>query len=150
MNIVVANDRNADLIEQLVDVWERSVKATHLFLSAQEIEEIKKYVPEVLNAIAHLVMAVDENMRPVAFMGVENRKLEMLFLSPEKRGHGLGKRLIHYGVENYSVEEVTVNVQNPQAIGFYEHMGFKTYKRTEHDEQGMPHPLLYMKLDGAK
>lgn len=147
MNIVVVNNRTSDLIDQLVNVWERSVKATHLFLSGQEIEEIKKYVPEALNAIAHLVIAVDENMYPVAFMGVEDGKLEMLFLSPEERGHGLGKRLIQYGVENYSIEEVTVNEQNPQAIGFYEHMGFKIYKRTEHDEQGMPYPLLYMKLD---
>jgi len=25
-------------------------------------------------------------------------------------------------------------------------MGFHVYKRTEHDEQGNPYPLLYMKL----
>lgn len=32
------------------------------------------------------------------------------------------------------LKEVTVNEQNPQAVGFYEHMGFETYKRTDHDE----------------
>ena len=31
-------------------------------------------------------------------------------------------------------------------VGFYEHLGFKTYKRTDHDEEGNPYPLLYMKL----
>lgn len=41
---------------------------------------------------------------------------------------------------------VTVNEQNPQAVGFYEHMGFKTYKRTECDEEGKPYPILYMKI----
>lgn len=41
------------------------------------------------------------------------------------------------------VQEVTVNEQNPQAVGFYEYMGFKTYKRTDHDEEGNPYPLLY-------
>ena len=41
-----------------------------------------------------------------------------------------------------------LNEQNPQAIGFYEHEGFRVYKRTETDEQGNPYPLLYMKLDG--
>ena len=35
---------------------------------------------------------------------------------------------------------------NPQAAGFYEHMGFQTYRRTECDEQGGPYPLLYMRL----
>ena len=27
----------------------------------------------------------------------------------------------------------------------YEHMGLTTYKRTDHDEEGNPYPLLYMK-----
>ena len=43
-----------------------------------------------------------------------------------------------------SNQEVTVNEQNPQ-VGFYEHLGFQTYKRTECDEEGNPYPLLYMK-----
>ena len=50
-------------------------------------------------------------------------------------------------VEHYDVNEVTVNEQNPQAIGFYEHLGFCTYKRTELDEEGSPYPLLYMRLE---
>lgn len=44
-----------------------------------------------------------------------------------------------------SNQEVTVNEQNPQAVGFNEHLGFQTYKRTECDEEGNPYPLLYMK-----
>ena len=32
----------------------------------------------------------------------------------------------------------------PQAVGFYEHMGFKIYKRTDVDEQDRPYLLLYM------
>lgn len=44
-----------------------------------------------------------------------------------------------------SNQEVTVNEQNPQAVGFYEHLGFQTYKRTGCDEEGNPYPLLYMK-----
>jgi putative acetyltransferase len=39
-----------------------------------------------------------------------------------------------------------VNEQNPQAKGFYEHMGFQVYKRTDTDEQGNPYPILYMRL----
>ena len=53
---------------------------------------------------------------------------------------------MEYGMERYGIRKVTVNEQNPQAVGFYEHMGFETYKRTERDEEGAPYPLLYMKL----
>lgn len=58
---------------------------------------------------------------------------------------GIGRRLLEYGAEHYGIREVTVNEQNPQAVGFYEHMGFVTYKRTDRDEQGWPYPLLYMR-----
>ena len=43
-------------------------------------------------------------------------------------------------------ERLAVNEQNPQAKGFYEHMGFHVYKRTGLDEQRNPYPLLYMSL----
>ena len=79
-------------------------------------------------------------------MGIDSNRLEMLFLSPEVRGKGLGKQLLQYGIETYNIQELTVNEQNPQAVGFYEHMGFQTYKRTEYDEEGNPYPLLYMRL----
>ena len=46
---------------------------------------------------------------------------------------------------HYGVRELTVNEQNPQAVGFYRHMGFETYKWTEQDELGGPYPLLYMR-----
>ena len=69
----------------------------------------------------------------------------MLFVSAEKRGQGIGKRLLEHAVAACGVNELTVNEQNPQAIGFYAHMGFRTYKRSETDEQGAPYPILHMK-----
>ena len=146
MKIVEVQERTPDLISRLLAVWEGSVRATHLFLSDGEIKSIKEYVPQALNGIAHLVIAEDEAGHPAAFMGIEDGTLEMLFISPEERGKGLGKRLIQYGIANYDVQRLAVNEQNPQAKGFYEHMGFRVYKRTDYDEQGNPYPLLYMNL----
>ncbi len=144
MRIIEVEERTPDLINRLLVVWENSVRATHLFLSDSEIKSIKDYVPQALKGIAHLVIAKDEAGSPAAFMGIENGTLEMLFISQNERGKGLGKRLIQYGIENYAVERLAVNEQNPQARGFYEHMGFHIYKRTDIDEQGNPYPLLYM------
>ena len=142
-------DRTPDLINRLLEVWENSVRATHLFLSDREIRNIKGYVPQALNGVAHLLIAADETGRAVAFMGIEAGALEMLFISPEERGKGLGKRLIQYGIENYSVERLAVNEQNPQAKGFYEHMGFHVYKRTELDDHGiiiMDRDIIFRKV----
>ena len=146
MNIVEVKERPQELILQLLTVWERSVRETHLFLSEPEIENIKKYVPEAMNAVANLIIAKDEEGNPAAFMGIENERLEMLFIAPEQRGKGLGKTLLKLGTEKYGVKELTVNEQNPRAIGFYEHLGFEVFKRTDKDEQGNPYPLLYMRM----
>ena len=139
-------ERTPQLLDQLLAVWERSVQATHLFLSPEEIAEIKTYVPQALREVPHLIAAWGENGTPVAFMGIAGEKLEMLFLAPEERGQGLGKKLFQYGVEHFGIREVTVNEQNPQARGFYEHMGFRVCQRSEYDEQGKPYPILKMRL----
>lgn len=139
-------DRPMSLTEQLLKVWESSVRATHLFLSEDEIENIKKYVPQALKEIPCLTVAENEEQIPVGFMGIAGQHLEMLFISNEERGKGLGRELLEYGMEKYSVNDLAVNEQNPLAKGFYEHMGFEVYKRTQCDEQGNPYPLLYMRL----
>lgn len=147
MRIIEVKERTDNLINQLLEVWEDSVKATHTFLSNEEIEKIKEYVPQALIGISHLIIETDENGNPIAFMGIEENKLEMLFIKSSERGKGLGKKLLNYGIENYGVNKLAVNEQNPEAKGFYEHMGFKVYKRNELDEQGNPYPILYMKLE---
>ena len=146
MEKINIKNRNLSLIEKLIDVWEKSVRETHLFLSNKEIDEIKNFVPMALKLVPHLIIESDANGVPIAFMGIDDRKLEMLFIDPRERGKGLGRKLLEHGITNYGVKEVVVNEQNPQAKGFYEHMGFKVYERSEIDEQGKPYPILFIKL----
>ena len=146
MKLIEVKELNTVLTKELFEVWDKSVRETHLFLSDSEIKNISRYIPQALSSIAHLIVAFNDENNPVAFMGIEDRKLEMLFVSPRYRGKGLGKQLIHYGIENYFINELGVNEQNPQAKAFYEHMGFQVYKRTDTDEQGNPYPILYMRL----
>ena len=61
-------------------------------------------------------------------MGIKDGTLEMLFISPEERGKGLGKRLLQYGIKTYAVERVAVNEQNPQAKGFMNTWAFRFIK----------------------
>lgn len=147
MKEIKKEERNKILIKELLRVWESSVRATHKFLSNEEILEIKKYVPEALSGISHLIIDTNENGNPIAFMGIENQKLEMLFITSEYRGNGIGKKMLLHGIENYGMNDLAVNEDNPEAKGFYEHMGFKVYKRNELDDQGKPYPVLYMRLE---
>ena len=146
MKIVEVTNRNDALTDALLTVWEGSVRATHLFLSEAEIRRIRGFVPQAIAAVERLTVATDEQGAPAAFMGTENGRLEMLFVSPAKRGKGIGGALLRHGIRVHGVREVTVNEQNPQAVGFYAHMGFAVIGRTERDGQGGPYPLLIMAL----
>ena len=42
-------------------------------------------------------------------MGIEERKIEMLFVKNIERGKGLGKKLLNYGIEKYNINELVVN-----------------------------------------
>ena len=140
-------ERTTELVEQLTALWEASVRATHHFLSEDDICEIRGFVPTALAGVRHLVVALDERNTPVAFMGVENGVLEMLFVSPAHSGMGIGRMIVQHGIDNMGVAEVTVNEQNLSAIEFYKKMGFSAYKRTELDEQGRTFPLIYMRIE---
>lgn len=147
MKIIEIKDRTLMLINELLVLWEDSVKATHSFLSIKEIENIKKYVPQAIKEIPHLIIAEDERNMPIAFIGINNQMIEMLFVKNNERGKGIGKALLSYSIEHFHINEVTVNEQNPKAKGFYEHIGFRVYKRSELDEQGNPYPILHMRLE---
>lgn len=78
-------------------------------------------------------------------MGVQEQKIEMLFLHPDYFRKGIGKMLVERAFSELKVEYVDVNEQNPSATRFYERMGFKTFKRNECDSEGNPFPILEMK-----
>lgn len=99
MKVIEVKDRTEILTEQLLKIWESAVKTTHLFLSDNELNNIEQYVPRALTAVPVLVIAENENSIPVGFMGIADKKLEMLFVSNENRGQGIGKKLIQYGIK---------------------------------------------------
>lgn len=145
LSITVIKDRNDTLIDQLIEAWYSAVTATHHFLSSDEINAIKVYVPQALKGIGELIVAYDDD-RPIAFMGIDGTHIEMLFIHDGYRGQGIGKQMIQYGFDHYDIRTVDVNEDNPQALGFYQHMGFKVVSRSELDGQGNPYPILHLAL----
>ena len=80
----------------------------------------------------------------LGFMGIEKQKIEMLFIHPTYRGHGIGKQFIAHAITLFNVSSVDVNEQNVQGLGFYKHMGFKVIDRSPTDESGNPFPIVHM------
>lgn len=148
--MIFANpDRTDALIDFLITLWNKSVRATHHFLAEDDVQRLIPFVRIGLSDIDTLVVA-SYNHTPIAFMGIETDKIEMLFVSPDYLGKGIGKELVELGISQYGVQYVDVNEQNLQAAGFYRHIGFEVFERTELDEQGNPFPILKMKRSSEK
>jgi putative acetyltransferase len=129
--------------EQLLMVWEKSVLATHNFLKPEDFRSIKEAV-HTIDFNVFDVYCLTENSKLLGFLGVADQKVEMLFLSPECFGQGLGKKLMDFAIHELKADKVDVNEQNLKAVRFYEKFGFKTYERTDKDDQGKEYPLLRM------
>lgn len=143
--ITVNPDKTDTLINALILLWETSVRATHHFLSEDDIRKLIPFVRMGLSGIETLIIAYDEQ-KPIAFMGVDAGKIEMLFVSPYHFSKGVGGELAELAIKQYGVRYVDVNEQNPQATGFYKHIGFEVFDCTDLDGQGNPFPILKMKL----
>ena len=133
-------------LPRVVDVWEASVRATHLFLTEADIQFFKPLVQEELPHVAQLACVRDGEGQVAGFIGVEHDKVEMLFVHPSWRGQGIGRQLMTYAVTTLGATLVDVNEQNPQAVGFYMRMGFEVIGRSALDGLGKPFPLLHLRL----
>lgn len=132
--------------DELAEIWEASVRATHDFLPEQNIRALKPQVRELYMPQIPMLLASGEAGEPLGFIGCHENRIEMLFVEPESCGTGVGKQLLQYAIEHLQVDEVDVNEQNPQGVGFYLHMGFEQTARSELDGEGNPFPLLHLKL----
>lgn len=130
---------------RIMEIWESAVKATHDFLAEEDFNYFKEAIPAdyLPNLTVYLII---ENKQPKGFASVAEGNLEMLFIHQDVRGKGLGKMLFRFMKETTSLSKVDVNEQNPQAIGFYEKMGFRKIGRSEKDGSGKPYPIIHMSL----
>jgi putative acetyltransferase len=130
---------------ELTELWEASVRATHTFLKEEDIQFFKPLVREQYLAAVNLHCIRNNNVIK-GFIGTVDDGIEMLFVHPSARGTGVGKALLQFAVRELGCNKVDVNEQNEQAVGFYQIQGFTITGRSETDAMGMPYPILHMAL----
>ncbi|MCB2254165.1 acetyltransferase [Pseudomonas chlororaphis] len=145
--MIIRQATNADH-PQLLDIWLRSVRATHHFLKDSDIEALLPQLRDIYLPAVELWVAVDAEDCPLGFIGLNEHHVEMLFIEPDLRGKGIGRALLDHVRSSRSQMSVDVNEQNPEAVGFYLHYGFVQTGRSPLDGEGRPFPLLHLSLPG--
>ncbi len=115
MEIKAAAERTEELTNELLSLWEASVRATHHFLG--DIISIRPQVRETLASLNNLVYSLDGQGRASGFMAVENGKKASL---------------------------VDVNEHNTPGLEFYKRMGFRLIGRSPLGGNGNPFPILHL------
>jgi len=133
---------------KFIEIWQSSVLATHHFLQQSDIDELRPLILEHYFDAVQLKCAINDDGKILGFIGVAKENIEMLFIDPCETGKGIGRQLTQYAIAQLNTTKVDVNEQNPNALGFYQHLGFAVKSRSELDGQGKPFPLLHMALTG--
>lgn len=136
--------------EPLTALWLRSVRATHDFLTE---DDIAFYLPMVRGAFdtPGTVVLDSDDAGPAGFMVLDANKVDALFIAPEQMGRGGGRLLLahaRHAISDALPLLVDVNEDNPEAAAFYRRLGFRQTGRSALDGTGRPFPLLHLELDG--
>jgi len=137
--------------ERLLELWERSVRATHHFLEDRDVVALRPLVAEELesDAVDWWVLESDTEAL-IGFLGFTSDTIEALFIDPDYHGQGGGKTLVaHAQGLGAGMLAVDVNEQNEAALGFYKALGFSVAGRSPADAGGRPFPMLHMKREAS-
>lgn len=128
----------------LLEIWEQSVRASHDFLSEQDIQMLIPIVRDQALPNLEVWVLCNEASTPIGFMGLDGNKIEALFISPASFRRGGGKLMLEHARKIKGELQVDVNEQNPRAVAFYLANGFEVTGRAATDSQGAPFPLLHL------
>lgn len=139
------------MLNALIDLWEDSVRSSHGFLAESAIAEIKEEVSKQLQSAENILVATASNDF-VGFIGFENNKIDMLFVSPKFFKRGVGRALIREAYERKlkQYESVTLdcNADNAQGLAFYKYLGFRESGRSAKDSKGRNFPIVHFEVKG--
>jgi putative acetyltransferase len=133
----------------LLALWERSVRATHTFLTEADIVFYRPLVAEFLSGnVLELFVLADETDVPIGFLALAGDAIDALFLEPAHHRRGGGRRLVAHAQDlRGDALTVDVNEQNAAARGFYHALGFEAVGRSPCDGTGRPYPLVHMRRE---
>ena len=145
--IAIRPSRPQDL-PALFRIWENAVRATHSFLTEEDVDFYARQVRDQYLPF-HAFWVATVNGEPQGFMGMTGAKIDALFVDPSCHGRGVGRALVDHAAALAGDLSVDVNEQNAGARAFYERLGFRRIGRSALDEAGQPYPILHLARGSA-
>lgn len=140
------------VLDELIRVWEEAVRSSHHFLTEADIDFYRPRVRDIYFPAVELYVIRDECVSDahgaeggiVAFMGLSDDMVEMLFVLPSCQGKGYGSALLRYAWEEKHIRKVDVNEDNAEAFRFYLNRGYRVIGRDATDADDKPFPIVHL------
>lgn len=129
--------------DQLIELWEASVRATHGFLMEEDLLFYRSMLSKYLSELD--LYCINVGSRLAGFLALGEGMVQALFVHPHFFGNGVGKTLMLYALEKRVIYKVDVNEQNTKALQFYRSFGFHVIDRSDTDATGRPYPILHLR-----
>lgn len=147
-------------VDSILSLWEDSVKASHCFLTYDEVKNIAQDVRSACEQVKHIILVRTKGDKSelVGFVGIQDSDfsatIEMLFVAPKYFAQGIGKALLSEAyaqvLKNVQIIAVDCNEQNPNALKFYQKLGFERVGRSEKDPKGRVYPIIHFEMSAQK
>ncbi|WP_236096399.1 glutamine-hydrolyzing GMP synthase [Helicobacter sp. MIT 11-5569] len=144
--------KSAQMLDKLMALWEDSARQTHHFLQEKDFPALRQELKVGLQNCQILIARKQSEI--LGFIGVAKNYIEMLFVAPNVFKNGVGKALINQALKqffkNAPIIKVDCNEQNPQALGFYQHLGFEVIAKSPKDSAGRDFPIVHLEVQADK
>ena len=142
MQIEKLNSKN---YKEIIKVWNKAIRATHSFLSSDDIEILeRKTLIELFESVSIYGIRVN-NKELAGFVGINENIIEMLFVLPGFTKKGIGSFLLNFAITENGANELEVYEYNTNAVRLYEKAGFIKVSREDCDSLiNKPYPILKM------
>ncbi len=141
-----ANNRASDP-KALSALWLSASLGAHGFLGRARLEEQQTLIETRYLPMAETFVADAADGRPLGFISLLGDFIGGLFVAPEAQGHGIGRALLDHARARRDALELEVYAENAGALRFYRRYGFREISRRAHDDEGLPHANIHMRLD---
>ena len=123
-----------DDLDPVVQIWLESNRQAHSFIEAdywkKNKEEVRKMLPHSLIQVAE----IEGNI--VGFIGMNETKIEGLFVNYNFQSRGIGHSLIEWAKTRNEVLTLNVYQKNQRALKFYLQESFVIYEQFIDEETG--------------
>ncbi|HET8945754.1 MAG TPA: GNAT family N-acetyltransferase, partial [Candidatus Polarisedimenticolia bacterium] len=124
VNVTTIRKAKPEDHETLLSLWQRSVTATHTFLTEADVAALLPAVRDQALPALDLWVLVDADGVLAGFLGLAGDKVEALFITPERLRRGHGRRLLDLARRlRPGPLSADVNEQNLEALKFYKACG---------------------------